>query len=117
MTEVAPGRGEIGWVEFHGRAGHEQSGRRPALVLTDQEWNFKRGLAMVCPITSRVAGHLSEAPLTNERVRGVAQVDQTTAIDWRSRHWRSLGIVDIDAWQDAVRKLITIVDPDGQAVE
>jgi mRNA interferase MazF len=111
MTELAPQGGEIGWIEFGERAGHEQSGRRPALVLTPEDWNRDRGLAFVCPITSRPRGYASEVAIERGGIRGVAQTDQVMAVDWRARNWRSAGEVDESAWSEAVNRLMVIVDP------
>ena len=52
----APRRGDIVWLSFTPQAGHEQAGRRPALVLSPSAYNGKVGLALFCPITSRVKG-------------------------------------------------------------
>ena len=52
-----PRRGDIVWLSFTPQAGHEQAGRRPALVLSPSTYNRKVGLALFCPITSRVKGY------------------------------------------------------------
>ena len=52
-----PQRGDVIWLNFHPRAGHEQDGRRPALVLSPKAYNRKVGLAIVCPITNRSKGY------------------------------------------------------------
>jgi len=52
-----PARGDAVWVTFNPQAGHEQAGRRPALVLSPSSYNGKVGLAVLCPITSQVKGY------------------------------------------------------------
>ncbi len=52
----APERGELIWLTFTPQSGREQAGRRPALVVSPSAYNTKAGLALVCPITSKVKG-------------------------------------------------------------
>lgn len=51
-----PDRGDIVWLVLDPRVGHEQSGRRPALVLSPKTFTEHTGLAIICPITSKVKG-------------------------------------------------------------
>jgi len=59
----APERGDLIWLSFTPQSGREQAGRRPALVLSPLTYNSKVGLALVCPITSRVKGYPFEVAL------------------------------------------------------
>jgi mRNA interferase MazF len=52
-----PARGDAVWITFTPEAGHEQAGRRPALILSPASYNGKVGLAIVCPTTSQVKGY------------------------------------------------------------
>ena len=63
MVTSAPERGDVLWLEFDRQAGHEQAGRRPALVLSPRAYNAKTGLAVCCPITSKVKGYPFETAL------------------------------------------------------
>lgn len=58
-----PDRGDIVWIDFSPQAGHEQAGRRPALVISPGAYNKKVGLAILCPITSQVKGYPFEVAL------------------------------------------------------
>lgn len=59
MSDYIPKRGEIVWLTFTPQAGREQSGRRPALIVSPNEYNATVGLALACPITSKIkATHL-----------------------------------------------------------
>lgn len=67
-----PARGDAIWLTFTPQAGHEQAGRRPALVLSPASYNGKVGLAILCPITSQVKGYPFEvATPAGSRVGGV----------------------------------------------
>ena len=52
-----PETGDIVWLEFNPQAGHEQSGHRPALVISPSIYNSKTGLMVCCPLTTQIKGH------------------------------------------------------------
>jgi mRNA interferase MazF len=81
---VTPRRGDIVWLEFAPTIGHEQSGRRPAIVLSPTEYNEKVGLMLVSPITSKSKNYPFEVILKG-KVKGVILVDQIRSVDWRER--------------------------------
>jgi mRNA interferase MazF len=80
-----PQRGDIVWTNFDPAAGHEQMGKRPAIVLSPTPFNKKIRLAMVAPITSRVRGHGFEVPLNGKKVKGVVLCQQVKMIDFSAR--------------------------------
>ena len=81
-----PDRGDMVWVQLGPTSGHEQSGRRPVLVLTPSGYNSKTGLALVCPLTSKQKGYPFEVALPDEaELTGVILADHVRSIDWRSR--------------------------------
>lgn len=83
----APDSGDIVWVDFGPTAGHEQTGRRPALVLSPASYNGKVGLAVCCPVTGQIKGYPFEVVLPDESpVRGAVLADRLRSLDWRSRH-------------------------------
>ena len=82
----APDRGDLIWVSLNPHAGHEQAGRRPALVLSPVEYNSRVGLALMCPVTSRAKGYPFEVALPSDLdVTGVILSDQIKSLDWRAR--------------------------------
>ena len=81
-----PDTGHIVWLRFSPQAGREQAGRRPALVLSPHSYNEKTGLALFCPITSKVKGYPFEVTMPAAGpVTGVVLADQIRSLDWRSR--------------------------------
>ncbi|HRZ30650.1 MAG TPA: endoribonuclease MazF [Candidatus Paceibacterota bacterium] len=80
-----PERGDIIWLNFNPQTGHEQRGRRPALVVSPAIYNEKTGLALVCPITSQKKGYPFEVPLGSSKVKGVVLADQIKSVDWQER--------------------------------
>lgn len=82
-----PKRGEAVWLNFDPHAGHEQAGRRPAVVLSPEAYNRRVGLAIFCPITNQVKGYPFEVAIPPRLdVTGVILSDQIKNLDWRARH-------------------------------
>jgi mRNA interferase MazF len=52
-----PDRGDAVWITLNPQAGHEQAGRRPAVILSPAAYNGKVGLAILCPITNQIKGY------------------------------------------------------------
>ena len=84
--EYVPGRGDAIWITPNPQAGHEQSGRRHALVVSPAVYNGKVGLALLCPITSQVKGYPFEVLIPARlKVSGAVLSDQVKSLDWRAR--------------------------------
>lgn len=81
-----PDRGDIVWVDFDPQAGHEQAGRRPALIISPISYNQKVGLVLLCPVTNQRKGYPFEVALPHSlTVAGVVLADQLKSMDWRAR--------------------------------
>jgi mRNA interferase MazF len=82
-----PERGDAVWITLNPQAGHEQAGRRPAVVLSPAAYNSKVGLAILCPITSQIKGYPFEVVVPSGlAVRGAILSDQVKSLDWRVRN-------------------------------
>src|SRR5207247_10739897 len=81
-----PDRGDAVWITLNPQAGHEQAGRRPAVVLSPAAYNGKVGLAILCPITNQIKGYPFEVVLPSGLgVTGAILSDQVKSLDWRAR--------------------------------
>jgi len=81
-----PDAGDLVWLTFDPQAGHEQRGRRPALILSPRVYNSKARLAIACPITTRVKGYPFEVPLpSGAAITGVVLADHVKNLDWQAR--------------------------------
>jgi len=81
-----PQRGDVIWVTLNPRAGHEQAGRRPALVLSPVTYNGKVGLALLCPVTNQIKGYPFEVLVPpGLSITGAILADQVKSLDWRAR--------------------------------
>lgn len=84
-----PDEGDLVWLDFDPQKGHEQRGRRPALVLSPRRYNARVGLCVVCPVTSQAKGFPFEQPLpAGGAVAGVVLSDQVKSLSWRERDCR-----------------------------
>jgi mRNA interferase MazF len=84
-SRYIPERGDLVWTDFTPQAGREQSGKRPALVLSPRIYNEKTGLAVMVPITSQIKGYPFEVPIHTKTIRGVALSDHLKNMDWKTR--------------------------------
>lgn len=105
-----PERGDVVWITMDPSAGHEQSGRRPALILSPEAYNGKVGLAIMCPITSQVKGYPFEVPVPEcLPVEGVVLADQAKSLDWRARGAELLCTVPRESTSAVLQRLGTLV--------
>ncbi|MBI4288871.1 MAG: endoribonuclease MazF [Chloroflexi bacterium] len=81
-----PDHGDAVWITLDPRAGREQAGRRPAVVLSPAGYNGKVGLAILCPITNQIKGYPFEVLVPSGLpVSGAILSDQVKSLDWRVR--------------------------------
>jgi len=102
----APERGDVVWLSLDPRSGHEQAGRRPAVVVSPRAYNAKVGLALCCPITSQAKGYPFEVALpAGLEIAGVVLADQVKCLDWRARRARQAGALPSAALDEVLGKL------------
>ena len=84
--KYVPDAGDLVWLTFDPQAGHEQRGRRPALILSPRSYNARTGLALACPVTSHVKGYPFEVPLAEGcPIIGAVLADHLKNLDWQAR--------------------------------
>ena len=106
-----PERGDAVWISFTPQAGHEQAGRRPAVVLSPKSYNQKVGLAIFCPITNQKKGYPFEVILPKEvGVTGVILSDQVKSLDWRVRKAEYIGSLPEEVITEVLTKLGLLLD-------
>jgi mRNA interferase MazF len=105
-----PARGDAVWITFNPQAGHEQAGRRPALVLSPPSYNGKVGLAILCPITSQVKGYPFEVTIpSGSKLGGVILADQVKSFDWRIRKAEFICKLPRETTSEVLDKLATLL--------
>ncbi len=105
-----PGAGELIWLTFDPQAGREQSGRRPALVLSPKEYNARTSLALVCPITSQAKGYPFEVPIPETlETAGVILADHVKSVDWKIRRAQRIGLCPMHTIEEVRARLAPLL--------
>jgi mRNA interferase MazF len=109
-TMAFPERGDVIWLSLDPRVGHEQAGRRPAIVVSPAGYNRKVGLALVCPITSRRKGYPYEVALPpGLKIQGVVLSDHARSVDWKARQGVLIAKVPSSVTEEVLMKLRTLL--------
>ena len=98
-----PHKGDFITLSFDPQSGHEQKGRRPALVISNYLFNRHTGLAIVCPVTNtdrKIPFHLPVP--TSSSLTGFVMVDQVKSVDYAARRARFLEKAPDDLLQDVL---------------
>ena len=103
-----PEAGDIVWLNFTPQAGHEQAGRRPALVLSPAAYNDKTSLMICCPITTTIKNYPFEVLIAGTP-ENVVLADQVKSLDWRSRKAKRKGTVSAEELADVRAKILTLI--------
>jgi len=109
-SSYVPKRGDLIWITLNPQAGHEQAGRRPAVVLSPHAYNRKVGLAIFCPITSQIKGYPFEVGIPSGlSVSGVILSDQVKSLDWRARRAELICPLPRKSVTEVLQKLSTLL--------
>jgi mRNA interferase MazF len=109
-SRYIPAQGDIVWLQFNPQAGHEEAGRRPALVISPKEYNRKVGLALLCPVTSQVKGYPFEVLLPpGLGVSGAVLSDQIKSLDWHARKAERLCTASEEVVEEVLGKILALI--------
>jgi mRNA interferase MazF len=89
-----PEAGDIVWLHFDPQAGHEQSGHRPALVVSPALYNGRSGLMVCCPLSRQLKGYPFEVRTRVEGTDCAVLADQVRSLDWRARKARRKAVAE-----------------------
>jgi mRNA interferase MazF len=103
-----PDAGDVVWLNFTPQAGHEQAGRRPALVLSPAAYNDKTSLMICCPMTTQIKNYPFEV-LIGGTPPSVVLADQLKSLDWRRRKAARKGAVSPEELADARAKILALI--------
>jgi mRNA interferase MazF len=105
-----PDRSDAVWLDFQSQSGHEQTGRRPAIVLSPDEYNRKVGLAIFCPITKSIKGYPFEVIIPEGfGLTGVILADQVKSMDWKTRNAKLIVKLPVSVQIEVRNKLKTLI--------
>jgi len=103
-----PDAGDVVWLNFTPQAGHEQAGRRPALVLSPAKYNNRTGLMICCPMTTQIKNYPFEVQMAGEPPSAVL-ADQVKSVDWRSRRAARRGAASPEELADVRAKIHALI--------
>lgn len=107
-----PDRGDFVWLTLAPTRGREQSGRRPAVVISPKAYNAKTGLCIVCPATTMQKGYAFEVVLDSPSGEvSVVLSDHVRSLDWRMRKVELIRRLDTQTLDDIIGRLLALIDP------
>jgi len=108
--QYVPQRGDAVWITLNPQSGHEQAGRRPAVVLSPAAYNGKVGLAILCPITNQIKGYPFEVLIPDGfTITGAILSDQIKSLDWRARDAELICSLPTTTLNQVLQKLNTLL--------
>jgi mRNA interferase MazF len=103
-----PDAGDIVWLQFDPQTGHEQAGRRSALVLSPAAYNGKTNLVVCCPMTTQAKGYPFEVAVSGDSP-GIVLADQVKSLDWRVRRATGKGRVTGTELADVRARMVALI--------
>ena len=111
-----PDRGDAVWLTFEPHAGHEQAGRRPAVVISPRRYNRLSGLALLCPVTTQIKGYPFEVLLPSGlSIEGAVLSDQIRSLDWRARKASRICALPSVTIEEVIGKLQVLISASDQS--
>jgi len=107
--DYVPERGDVIWIDFNPQLGHEQRGRRPALVVSHRAYNEKVGLGIFCPITSKTKNYPFEVVISLDTIKGSVLCDQIKNLDWKVRNSEFIEKIDSAKMKDVVDRIEVLI--------
>jgi mRNA interferase MazF len=105
-----PERGDIVWLNFNPQSGHEQMGKRPAIVVSPKKYNSKTNLALFCPITSKIKNYPFEVIILEKEINGVILSDQIKSLDWKERNAEFIGKSSEEVLEEVINKVLLLIN-------
>jgi mRNA interferase MazF len=106
-----PDAGDFIWIDFDPTRGHEQKGRRPAIVLSPRSYNERAGFCAACPITGHPKSYPFEVPIpSGHGATGVVLADQIRSLSWTERNVSLIGRAPPDLLDDVREKIAALIE-------
>ncbi|MFZ4616311.1 MAG: endoribonuclease MazF [Rectinemataceae bacterium] len=105
MSAYSPERGDVVWLDHDPQRGHEQAGKRPAIVISPRQYNQRVGLALFFPITSQVKNYPFEVAISLTKVKGVILADQIKSLDWKARKVKFIEAAPVEIFEEVRARL------------
>lgn len=107
-----PKQGDLIWIDLDPTIGHEQNGRRPALVVSGNTYNKNSGLALMCPITSKTKNYPFIVPFSSKKIKGFIIADQVRCLDWSNpkRKYKFIESLPREMLETVCNRIKTLID-------
>jgi len=106
VKQYTPRRGDIVFINFNPQSGKEQSGKRPALIISPTTYNEKVGLAIMLPITNKAKGYPFEILLPKKlKTKGAILTDHVKNLDWKSRKAKFVEKLPTETYTEVISRL------------
>jgi mRNA interferase MazF len=110
VPRYVPRKGDFISLTFDPQAGHEQKGRRPALVVSNDLFNKHTGLAIVCPLTKTDRGYpFHLAVRGTSSLTGFVMVEQVKSVDYAMRRAKFVERAPVDFVEDVLDLIDTCI--------
>lgn len=109
MVEYIPKKGDLVILTFDPSVGHEQQGRRPALIVSNETFNKHVGLAIVCPITNTDRNFPFHVAVNSKELTGFIMTEQFKSIDYRVRKVKFIAKVNDDVLENVLGILESVI--------
>lgn len=109
MAVYIPDKGDFIWLNFSPQTGHEQKGKRPAIVISPKQYNKKTSLALCCPITSNIKGYPFEVLSKGNKVKGAILSDHLKNLDWKARKAKFIEKATPAVLNECVEKISSLI--------
>ena len=110
-SNYVPDRGDMVWITLNPTAGHEQDGRRPAMVVSPRSYNHKTGLCVLCPATRQAKGYAFEVDIANaDGTSTVVLADHLRNVDWKARNIQFIRRLSHEELSEVVARIEALLD-------
>lgn len=112
VKKYIPKQGDIVYLDFNPQSGHEQRGKRPALILSNKVFNTHLGLSFACPITNTDRAYPFHIKLNNNhKTTGFVMCEQVKSLDYNARKITFVEKADSEVVETALALIGSILEP------
>ena len=111
MVKYIPEAGDIVALTFDPQSGHEQKGRRPALIVSNKTFNKHLGLAFACPITNSKRNFPFHLKVDSKQLTGYIMTEQLKSIDYKARKIKFIEKATKETLEEVLAIIGSIVEP------
>lgn len=112
MSKYIPERNDIIWLDFEPVKGKEIGKYRPALVLSNNNYNRQTGLLICCPISTSIRGQITEVSVNNLDTPSVVASSLIQTLSWKTRKAKKITTAEKGVMEDVLLRLLPLIGAD-----